>query len=1325
MVEPFLMADDAARSNTPFGPSTPRESSTATADGSTAAALATPDEAALAAGVDDPEGLGELGSPAGETSAHASPGAADGDDWWAAASDGHPDGRTEEGEDPASSDAVDYGIEESSSAGGLSDGRSPNMPATSTAPPERGPFLDGFTDAPPAVDRPAVTAGEPSSSLSSGEDRASEARALVERLPESWSLNTGDGNSWMVPETAELDRVERAAPPVPPVTTLSATLATAVAAETAAFIENETASLPGGPPDDAFLQTLGLEAAEEVAPTVTAPTPAEEPVEADEPTLERERVLAGEPTARNTERLGAIPESEAAGHIASAMPEETTKPEAAAAEPEPEPEAPASSGPDGHDDGETAAEPATVGVASATESEADEATSGASEPSTVAPERPAAPPTEGADAPSSADGLVTPSSLADAAEQAPAAPAASGDPAPSGAGANDDDATGAGADTAAATDEDAADPSSDGGGNDTTLAPGDATSADGATPGTGPPASVGADDGPQGDGTGADGIAADGTAADGTAADGTAADGTAADGTTADGTGSSEDEAAGIAGDAASGGDSVDAGSDAPPDSAATVDDGSDGPATGEAPAEDDGTAADGIGSSEDEAAGIAGDAASGGDSADGESDAPQEPAATVDDGSDGPGAGEGPAEDAGASGGEPVADPPAEAEPPAEADPPEAAAGLVTPSSPGDTAEQAPDAPPASGDPASSGAGSNDDDATGAGADTAAATDEEAADPSSGGGGNDTTVEPGDASSADGATPGTGPPASGGSQEPAAGSSAEPIGDHDASQADERPGSDDGPQGDGTAADSAGSSEDEAAGIAGDAASGGDSADAGIDAPPEPAATVDDGSDGPAASEGLAEDAAAYGGEPVAYPPAGPGPDRALGDQLLELLAPLDTVGLDELEAAFDDGSSAEALDADLLDEGPREDEQHVVEARDGWPSSRLGTDGPTRPMTIRTSRTGTPSSTRARISMAHEGDPVAGWAGSDDAPGAAGLGALLRKHWGFVAPVAAFSVGTNLIMLAAPLFSMQIYDRVLPTRSGATLLVLTGLILGLSLANALLDAVRGRLMVQLATAVASSFERRTLPLSLVPAAAGGSDPRSDVDSVRRLLAGPVMLGVFDAPWSLLFLAVIWTLHPFLGVLACCGAVVILIVSGVLGARAHRVARAARRLQRRESEQIQELRADSGAALAMGGALAIERRLLSSQADRCLQELRAGYAAVNVRSARSAAISARRCSSAHSPSRLGSPSARRFRRAPSSPSRFCSPGPCHRSSGWRAAGRSWRKAARRCGGCPVWNRARTPGPAPPCRPSAAGSRSRASPFGTRAGTVSCSRASA
>ena len=251
----------------------------------------------------------------------------------------------------------------------------------------------------------------------------------------------------------------------------------------------------------------------------------------------------------------------------------------------------------------------------------------------------------------------------------------------------------------------------------------------------------------------------------------------------------------------------------------------------------------------------------------------------------------------------------------------------------------------------------------------------------------------------------------------------------------------------------------------------------------------------------------------------------------------------------------------------------------------------------------------------MAHEGDPVAGWAGSDDAPGAAGLGALLRKHWGFVAPVAAFSVGTNLIMLAAPLFSMQIYDRVLPTRSGATLLVLTGLILGLSLANALLDAVRGRLMVQLATAVASSFERRTLPLSLVPAAAGGSDPRSDVDSVRRLLAGPVMLGVFDAPWSLLFLAVIWTLHPFLGVLACCGAVVILIVSGVLGARAHRVARAARRLQRRESEQIQELRADSGAALAMGGALAIERRLLSSQADRCLQELRAGYAAVNVRS--------------------------------------------------------------------------------------------------------------
>jgi len=43
--------------------------------------------------------------------------------------------------------------------------------------------------------------------------------------------------------------------------------------------------------------------------------------------------------------------------------------------------------------------------------------------------------------------------------------------------------------------------------------------------------------------------------------------------------------------------------------------------------------------------------------------------------------------------------------------------------------------------------------------------------------------------------------------------------------------------------------------------------------------------------------------------------------------------VGLDELAAAFDDGSSAEALDDDLLDEGMREDEKHVVEARDGWP--------------------------------------------------------------------------------------------------------------------------------------------------------------------------------------------------------------------------------------------------------------------------------------------------------------------------------------------------------------------------------------------------------
>src|SRR5260221_883547 len=74
--------------------------------------------------------------------------------------------------------------------------------------------------------------------------------------------------------------------------------------------------------------------------------------------------------------------------------------------------------------------------------------------------------------------------------------------------------------------------------------------------------------------------------------------------------------------------------------------------------------------------------------------------------------------------------------------------------------------------------------------------------------------------------------------------------------------------------------------------------------------------------------------------------------------------------------------------------------------------------------------------------------------------LAALWPCRDAFVA-AAAFSFFINLLMLASPLYMMQIYNRVLPSRSEPTLIVLTGLAAAMLAVMCLLELVRSRLLV------------------------------------------------------------------------------------------------------------------------------------------------------------------------------------------------------------------------------------------------------------------------
>jgi PrtD family type I secretion system ABC transporter len=157
---------------------------------------------------------------------------------------------------------------------------------------------------------------------------------------------------------------------------------------------------------------------------------------------------------------------------------------------------------------------------------------------------------------------------------------------------------------------------------------------------------------------------------------------------------------------------------------------------------------------------------------------------------------------------------------------------------------------------------------------------------------------------------------------------------------------------------------------------------------------------------------------------------------------------------------------------------------------------------------------------------------------------GALAACAGGFFA-VVFFSLCINLLMLVTPLYMLQIFDRVLSSRSTDTLLFLT-LIAGIALMTlALLEAVRNSVMVRLGSWLDRRLSGAVLSGSVVATLKHGRDPSiqglRDLSTFRTFLTGPAIFPILDAPWTPIFLAVIFMLHPLLGWLSLVGALALL----------------------------------------------------------------------------------------------------------------------------------------------------------------------------------------
>ncbi|HTZ02485.1 MAG TPA: type I secretion system permease/ATPase [Xanthobacteraceae bacterium] len=201
-----------------------------------------------------------------------------------------------------------------------------------------------------------------------------------------------------------------------------------------------------------------------------------------------------------------------------------------------------------------------------------------------------------------------------------------------------------------------------------------------------------------------------------------------------------------------------------------------------------------------------------------------------------------------------------------------------------------------------------------------------------------------------------------------------------------------------------------------------------------------------------------------------------------------------------------------------------------------------------------------------------------------AAALGACRRA---FIA-IALFSGMSNILMLSGALFMLEIYDRVLPSRSLPTLVGLLILVGGLYAAQGLLDMIRSRILVRVGRSLDETMSSRVydaivrLPLK-AGAKGDGTQPIRDLDAVRGFLSGSGPIAFFDLPWMPIYLAICFLFHTYLGLTALGGAIILVTLTVITEMKTRRPTRSAAQFAVARNALLEASRRNAEAITAMG----------------------------------------------------------------------------------------------------------------------------------------------
>ncbi len=161
------------------------------------------------------------------------------------------------------------------------------------------------------------------------------------------------------------------------------------------------------------------------------------------------------------------------------------------------------------------------------------------------------------------------------------------------------------------------------------------------------------------------------------------------------------------------------------------------------------------------------------------------------------------------------------------------------------------------------------------------------------------------------------------------------------------------------------------------------------------------------------------------------------------------------------------------------------------------------------------------------------------------------IRSTWLAFIGVGLFSAIINALVLTGSFYMLQVYDRVLPSRSVPTLIGLTVLMAFLYAAYGILDFARVRALSRIGVSIDRMQRSRIIQAVMdQPLRARGAgdalQPVRDLDQVRTFLSGLGPTALFDMPWLPIYVGLIYLLHPVLGLFAIAAAVLLVAMTAV-----------------------------------------------------------------------------------------------------------------------------------------------------------------------------------